>query len=226
MLGAGDIHLWQVDLADERWDSGQVVLHPQERHGMDIERRRARTALRLILGHYLEYAPQHLMLIRDELGKPHLADKPLHFSLAHSNSCALIGLSRVSLGVDLEREDESLNCSRLFDWVCHARERFSLEALPLALHRAFYYRLWVAKEAYCKAIGLGLRKPMTSFWLRHFGRGRYDIVDPGEQGGYRLRYLPSLPGWTAACCSRLVAPRLNCYWATPSAQNNVLKLSA
>jgi phosphopantetheinyl transferase len=219
MLGAADIHLWQIDLANGAWDAYSAALSGDEirrysRLYDPIRRqwhRRARIALRFLLGRYLNRDARSVQITHAENGKPRAAGAHVHFNLSHSESRALIGVSLTPLGVDLERVEGRLGLNDLLRQVCHPRERRTWEDLEPASRRAAFYRLWVGKEAYCKAIGEGLRKPMDSFWLQQRkNQPCYDVIDPAAAGhGYLLHCLPVGEGWSAALCSAQPAPRLS-----------------
>lgn len=88
-------------------------------------------------------------------GKPHLAENTgLHFNLSHSDSHALIALSREQLGVDIElvRPD--------FDFGSIAEVLFSkteLEFLAVSVNPVKdFFTIWTRKEAFVKATGRGL----------------------------------------------------------------------
>lgn len=114
--------------------------------------------LRYVLGQACGEMPQALRIVRAEHGKPKLdkADRPVFFSLSHTHSCIAIALSAGGeLGVDIERVDPALDVQALQDLVLHPAER---EHGGDATH---FFRLWTLKEAYAKALGLGVGLPFA-----------------------------------------------------------------
>src|SRR5256885_15921185 len=83
-LAAGEIHLWFFP----HWQ--------KQREATDA------LPVRALLAAYLRVAPETLLFVRGEHGKPDLAG--LQFNLSHTGTALLLGVSReVELGVDLER---------------------------------------------------------------------------------------------------------------------------
>jgi 4'-phosphopantetheinyl transferase len=130
----------------------------------------AHGALRSILGARLAIPPGEVEISRrcarcGDLahGKPELAGKAanatdrLEFSLSHSESVALIGVTtgaRVGVDVETERPRSRLDAlaARVLGSEAHADW---LDLAPTAQLRAFLEQ-WTAKEAYLKAIGAGV----------------------------------------------------------------------
>ena len=125
-----------------------------------------RAFLRLLLGQYLGTEPRALRFSYGPNGKPALADNraDLHFNLAHSGPLAVCALARgCELGVDLERlrplEDaDSVARTAFSPWEV---DRF--ESLPEAVRPRAFYETWTRKEAFLKALGHGLARPLDSF---------------------------------------------------------------
>jgi Phosphopantetheinyl transferase len=96
-------------------------------------------------------------------GKPYLAraagERPLWFSVAHSEDLLLVAMSRVAdVGVDLERARSIEQWQRVADRVLDRTERTQLD---LAVERGedagyAFLRYWCRVEAELKAIGCGI----------------------------------------------------------------------
>lgn len=98
---------------------------------------------------------QHIT--EDSLGKPRLTDREdIHFSISHSGHWAVCAVSDRPVGVDVERPRCSPEVARRF---FHPDELLSEDPV-------FLTRLWTAKEAFVKALGLGLTIPLDSFLVR------------------------------------------------------------
>ena len=61
----------------------------------------------------------------------------------------------------------------------HDLEKKALLALPAAARSEEFLRLWTAKEAYLKALGIGLRREPTEISLRPLDDA-FDITDLGR----------------------------------------------
>ena len=150
----------------------EAVLTPAERDRRDrfvFARDRCaytvcRGALRHILAEAVSMAPDAVTFREGPYGKPALVHPPLPFNVSHSGDMALIAVCPDGpVGVDIERERP------LSDLFALARRHFSpteqaaLAALPTALHVPAFFRCWSRKEAFIKAIGLGLHFPLHDF---------------------------------------------------------------
>lgn len=127
---------------------------------------RARAALRMLLGHWLQRDPARLQFQYGEYGKPALADCPHApaFNISHSHDWGLIAItSDGDLGVDVERMDPRTTWQGLARRFYSAREVSTLETLATERQLAGFYRIWTSKEAFIKAIGRGLSFPLASF---------------------------------------------------------------
>ena len=146
------------------WPALLSTLPPERQRRVRACRRPEDRARLCGAGWLLQYALAHAGISAEEQrftqtpwGKPCLADrtKP-HFSLSHSGSWVVCALSGAPVGVDVEQP----RCTEAV-----ARRYFlpaELEALP-DRSAGSLTRLWTAKEAFVKALGLGLTLPLTSF---------------------------------------------------------------
>jgi 4'-phosphopantetheinyl transferase len=131
----------------------------------------ARAALREALGKRLGMPASALRFERDGLGRPRLAklgkvttDTEIDFNLSHSGRFALIAIATGRrVGIDIEA------CRPTFDWralsesVFSPSERAYVASLPESLRRSAFYDVWTAKEAFLKALGIGLAGGMLRF---------------------------------------------------------------
>lgn len=123
----------------------------------------ARVLLRLALGHYLDCAPGSVVLYRDAAGKPHVAAAAeVDVSISHCDGCVAVAVARGGrVGIDVERLDRAPA-----DYLALARQFYAEpEYRALRLEGAGggfvrFIELWTLKEAYVKALGLGLAKSL------------------------------------------------------------------
>ena len=174
----GEIHVWRVDLdqPDEVVQRFRSTLEDDEVHRADrfhFEKdRRAFTVsrgfLRHVLGRYLTTRPEALRFAYGPYGKPALNGEHKHnslrFNMSHSRGVGLVAVSDTKeIGVDVEyiRPDfASEDIARRF---FSSREVSAFNALSSELRVAAFFRCWTRKEAYIKAIGLGLSKALDGF---------------------------------------------------------------
>jgi len=172
-LKTGEIHLWRVDL-DRHLSALPVLkktLAPDEiaragefRLGLDRERYTvAHGALRTILARYLQSAPRDLVFCYSPQGKPELASRAVHFNLSHSHDLAICAISRVQVGVDVERVRSGVE-EDVVRWLSPTT-RCLLETLPGPVRRRAFFQAWTRMEALSKARGEGLTSGLESFDL-------------------------------------------------------------
>lgn len=162
-LGADEVHLFAVPLvgAAERyteWLSKDERQRADRYPILDHRRRYAIThgALRVVLSCYLGVDPASLQFAYGPRGKPTLLGDGPHFNLSHSAQLAMIAVAKQPIGVDCEK---LRHLERLLDIgkrQFSASEYEALRALPEPARLLAFYRCWTRKEAYVKALGLGL----------------------------------------------------------------------
>jgi phosphopantetheinyl transferase len=222
--GAGDVHVWLIELdATPPVVIGELLSGAERAAAVrlrfaDDRRRYARAhgALRVILGRYLSRPPGSLTLAPDGVGKPRLRSGRLRFNLARSGERALLAVGGGDeLGVDIER------IGRLEDLDAFARSALSERerAFPGAREEpGELLRLWTRKEALLKATGAGLRiAPSAVDVLDPEAVPGWRVVDLGAEEGYAAaiavgagvkRIVPARFRWPAAPPSRNSAPGL------------------
>jgi 4'-phosphopantetheinyl transferase len=177
-LEGGDVHVWRVDLeqTDEVVRKFRGTLESDELFRADrfhFERdRRAFTVsrgfLRHVIGRYLETKPEAVRFFYGHYGKPALDGEhkcsPLRFNMSHSRGVGLVAVTESKeLGVDVEyiRADfASEDIARRFFSPCEVE---AFNALATEQRVAAFFRCWTRKEAYIKAVGLGLSQPLDGF---------------------------------------------------------------
>ena len=100
-------------------------------------------------------------IVFSEHGKPAFKNSTLEFNSAHSGKYALLIISDVTCGCDIElvRDYKEKVAERFFA----EGEKKYLEIAPNK--EELFYRLWTLKESYVKCIGKGLAQPINSFEL-------------------------------------------------------------
>ncbi len=210
-LGTRDVHIWYIDLNDVRLSNLTALLSPDEiararrfqTPQLAIAFQRCRVALRTVLGHYLEMPPGSIQFIYSPQGKPLLPENELHFNVSHSKNVALIAVSRLALGVDLEFFPSRMRAgTALYETVCHCSERIALAAMPAAARARLFCKIWTRKEAYFKAVGSGLRGNPAAVSFAPAAGGALLVID--EKAHRRQYYVHELampqPEYTGALC--------------------------
>jgi 4'-phosphopantetheinyl transferase len=209
---APDVHVWQVGLDDDTADSLFNVLSHDEQcraerfatRELQLHYRRCRSALRTILSRYTGQPAAGLCFEYNRFGKPALADQAWHFNVSHSGVQARIAIARQCVGIDIEALDKpGIDIDELAQWVCHPLEKTALERLPESERRRQFYRLWTQKEAYCKALGIGLQRALSDLYLDSIPALHVARVIDGHVGStltFFVHELPVMAGYTASLC--------------------------
>jgi 4'-phosphopantetheinyl transferase len=155
--------LWALLSADER-ACAERFRFDRDRHAFVA----ARGRLRELLGRSLDVAPEQVAFDYRPRGKPVLAGKlgdgGLHFNLSHSGARAVVALAHgCEVGVDIEEVRALPDAARLAERFFSAAEIRALQALAPADRIPGFFRCWTRKEAYLKALGDGLARPLDGF---------------------------------------------------------------
>lgn len=200
-----EIHLW-VERADGPVAAGaRRFLSPEERERAarlrdPAARRRwaaARGLLRGILADYAGVPARTLRFHRSAGGKPELVGAGgLAFSLSHSGELVAVAVARgVPVGVDVERVRPHPLREGVLRRCFSARERRTLERLPLAVRPRAFLLGWTRKEAYAKAVGSGVWRGLASVEV---------TLEPGRPAMYIA--LERRPAAAAAWCLHHLEP--------------------
>jgi len=116
-----------------------------------------REALRLRCVEYSEVTP----IAKNKMGKPSLAERPdINYNLSHAEGITACMVSDYECGIDCEKvRDFRQNVIRR---VFSENEKKMFEGTPDEEKNLLFFRLWTLKEAYVKAIGIGVSYPMDT----------------------------------------------------------------
>jgi 4'-phosphopantetheinyl transferase len=210
------VHLYCADLDLPQalvWDL-EGLLSPDEHKraesfAYDYLRRRyiaGRGQLRLLLGNYLQTAPAQVEFAYGPAGKPRLADPDaanrLAFNVAHSQDVALLAITRgPRVGTDIEQVRDTAELSLVASRYFSHLEQTTLFALPHAEQVEAFYRIWTRKEAFLKASGEGLWRPLDSFSVS-LGRDDAQLLDLRDAAftptQWQFVHLEPAPGYCGA----------------------------
>ena len=127
----------------------------------------ARGMLRTLLSAYTGVPPGACAIETGRHGRPRLAGQPrIDFNLSHTPGMIAVAVTGgPAVGVDVEGTARA--------WAPELPRRYfapaeveALERLPPAARHARFYEIWTLKEAYVKALGLGLAIPLTAFAMQ------------------------------------------------------------
>jgi 4'-phosphopantetheinyl transferase len=133
-------------------------------------------------------------------GKPRLRaprTPDVRFSVSRTLGVVVVAVAGVEVGVDVEH-NEVERVERLIPFVLAPAERQQLtDAGPHRSARAFL-RLWTAKEAYLKGIGLGLCADPTAVTFSEAASGWRAVDDPGCTARWHVTEVHVGDDWVAA----------------------------
>lgn len=180
----------------------------------------AHATMRTVLARQLGCATAELRLPAGVDGKPGIEGHAVGFNLTHSADRALLAVARGrDVGIDLEREDATLDALAVADRYFHGVERDAIRGASAAQRVRVFLRHWVAKEAVVKGIGAGLRLPLASFAVAPSPDEESAAVvshDPARVAAdWRVVYLACGAGWHAAVAARGNDWRVRPFTATP-----------
>lgn len=136
-------------------------------------------------------------------GKPFLI-KPaeLYYNVSHSGDWTVIALSDGEVGCDIQQvKPVDLRLAGRF----FTAEESRAIAEAGGKSQELFYRYWVVKESYLKAVGVGLNRTLNSFSAR-FTAGGVKVWDGEGDGGWLVSEIDCAEGYKLACCAREYAP--------------------
>jgi 4'-phosphopantetheinyl transferase len=149
-----------------------------------------RGRLRMILGELVGEAPARLGFVAGTHGKPALSAGAPCFSASQSGSLMMLAIATVEVGCDIERIDPDIEWLPIADLLFAPVEREALRRMPHRDARRAFFDCWTRKEAYVKALGLGLSYPLDAFTVsvdreaRMSAEEGWAITDAAPGGGY------------------------------------------
>ena len=165
-----------------------ALLPPAERDAPPLVRV-ARAATRMLLADELEAEAGALEISRDcahcghpSHGRPAVVGADISFSLSHSGAFAMLAWARggVRVGVDVERIRPRARLDALAARVLSEPEHAAWAAIADERDRlAAFLRAWTAREAYLKALGIGIVTRLRDVPARVDG-WRTDEIDAGD----------------------------------------------
>jgi 4'-phosphopantetheinyl transferase len=197
-----------------------------ERFHFERDRRRyivSQGYLRMLLGRYLGIAPEHIEFRYGVRGKPALkrmgdiqSEEELRFNASHSHELGLYAITcNREVGIDIEQIRLVPDAEQIVVRYFAMQEREAFQSLsPDQKVEAFFY-CWTRKEAFLKARGEGLYRPLHQFAVSLIpgepAQLLYFEEDPMELTRWSLQALTPAPGYAAAVAVEGHSWRLSCW---------------
>ena len=199
LVGLANLADWQPWLPDayEMLDAAELERIRRRRFAADRDELALGYALhRLLLGKALDRDAVEVPIGRDSLGCPRLRGELLFTSLSHANGCIALAVTATGpVGVDMESAARASDMPEIAGHVCHPVDAAELAAFVGPAWSAALLALWVRKEAFLKAAGIGLEREMQTFPAPD--HALLPLPQPGGQP-MRLRMLDVGAHWIAA----------------------------
>ena len=208
LLLADEVHLWQSWLSF----TPEILAQLRDTLSTDEENRLARFKtvefqnrfiaahgiLRATLAHYLAISPTEIRFSISENGKPSIAhpDTKLQFNLSHTKEMMMCAVSYRQVGVDVERVRALKRQAKFAVRFFSPPENEWLESVPSAKYLDAFFAIWTGKEAYLKACGDGITRPLRGI----------DIAFPPDAPP-SLRAVADRPADTERWDVRLFSPQ-------------------
>ncbi|HEX7317505.1 MAG TPA: 4'-phosphopantetheinyl transferase superfamily protein [Pyrinomonadaceae bacterium] len=213
-LAPDEVHVWcaRLDQPPHVLSTLRELLAPDElaradRYHFEKDERHfvaGRGLLRTLVGRYLRRPPAELRFDVNAYGKPALnGGGPLNFNLSHAHGLALYAFAHArAVGVDIEHIQTEVECAKLAGRFFSTFEVRTLLSLPAESQREAFFNCWTRKEAYIKARGEGLSRPLAGFDVSLAPGEPAALLrtDDEEEGAARwtLRELSVPKGYVAA----------------------------
>jgi 4'-phosphopantetheinyl transferase len=211
--GAVDVWRFNLDKPESPFDDLESLLSADElarasRFRFDRDRLRfiaVRGLLRRVLARYGGSNPAQLVFSYSPHGKPSLQSNAddIRFNLSHSNGLAVCAVTRGrEIGIDLEKIRHDIEIEELAQRFFSGYEFDALRALAPEDRIPAFYRIWTCKEAFVKAQGLGLSRPLSSFDMEASPAKTAALLatrpDAEEANQWSVRVLEIASGYAAA----------------------------
>lgn len=177
-LQENDVHIWLADLEipAEKLEEFRQILSSDEstragRFHFEKDRKKftiARGALRLILGRYLNIPGKDIHFSNTQYRRPYITEKHnrtlINFNLSHSNALAIYAVTKGrDIGIDIEYMRPMNDAAGIVKRFFSAKEISLFNSAPDDAKTRAFFTLWTRKEAYIKALGMGLNMPLNQF---------------------------------------------------------------
>ncbi len=197
-----NIEVWYVNLQEKRslYTLCRSLLSVDEQqrssrfkfkqHAQDYSL--GRGLLRVLLGCYLQQAPESLRFSYSCYGKPQLSESQfLQFNLSHSNyALAYCFTLQAKVGIDIEYVDKKRSLDPLITRCFSCSDQHYLNKLSEEEKVRNFFQGWVRKEAILKALGKGLNYPLADLSVYFNGESTHTVCDDGEKNSWVLHSLP------------------------------------
>lgn len=163
-MTAEEYEIWYAQMASERQEKTDAMRRDDHRKASVTADHLARTMIAEACG----VVADSIRFRKDENGKPHAVDLPIHFNVSHSGDFVACAVDNSPVGIDIE-QIRSIRPA-LVKKVCTEAERAYVEDLEGNMLVRFF-EVWTSKEAWFKYIGTGITDLKSVDTLDHIRKG-------------------------------------------------------
>lgn len=169
------VHIWKIEpaqitkdllyfkkiLSEKETTRANKLTLPKVKNNFII----SRGILRALLAKYTRQKPEELIFEENQYGKLFLkTSSNIFFNLSHSNDLTLLAFTlKNQIGIDVEFIRQNIDIESIAKKYFSSRE--TLELLNVSPEKKIpaFFNCWARKEAFIKAIGLGLSYQLSKF---------------------------------------------------------------
>ncbi|MBR5421916.1 MAG: 4'-phosphopantetheinyl transferase superfamily protein [Lachnospiraceae bacterium] len=211
-----EIYMSQIKLLEDERNAKEALdgidgLRKEELKNVSAPKKRAQMITAGLLvqhgarEHLGDQAPDGIYAVaRTEKGKPYFTELPdVHFSISHSGNMALVAVSDVNVGADIQewRELNADIAGRFF----HPAEKEHLKHLTPSESEKAFFNIWCLKESYAKYAGGDLLQALEELDFTPVLEGGFAVFEFTENNDrIRAEILEAPHGYSAAVIEKLV----------------------
>lgn len=134
--------------------------------------------LRFLLGECLSIFPSKVEYSYNKFQKPLCKQDPnLYFNMSHSNNYVCYVFSfNYKVGIDIEFINNIFKIEDLLPSIAAPEEALAFDKLHEADKAYLFYKMWTIKEAFLKALGIGLSYPLSDIETTILPREKFKIL--------------------------------------------------
>ena len=195
-----EVHVWLAspeDVTDtDRLQEYQSLLSAGERQRyrrfhFDRDRHHylvAHALLRRVLSAYVDVAPSSWQFSGNRHGRPEISAPdiapPLRFNLTHTNGLvACVVTLELDCGIDVERLSARVNLAGIAEKMFAVSEQQALKVLDGQALAERFFCYWTLREAYCKALGVGIAHSEKDYCFVEAAAGQWAISFDSQSNG-------------------------------------------
>lgn len=212
-IQTGEAHAWMIDLArlpidvqrcERLLDSSEVIRAGIYLNNQDREWFVARRGiLRMMLERYTGQPADSIKFERNSHGKLSVSSAPIFFNISHSQDRIALAFGLADqIGIDIERVEPIPDIAELVEKWFSPEEKKGFSLIDPRKKMDAFYHVWTQKEAFIKAVGLGLSFPLQDVCMSvdPDKSGKVIRIRHGQARLWKIAAYALDPGWKVALC--------------------------